>query len=152
MTRKTRGVLIALGVLAGLIAVEVGLRITKGPEACVQVENLGPEPIEGLVVSSGADRAESPPIGPGNRVRLFLGGRGPQTLQLSFRQRGNGMTGYQMPGFDPALMTKDGSMLVIQIKPGTVIRFQDEAEPSTPVGRSLTDFWRRFWAALEAGI
>jgi len=152
MTRKTRGVLIALGVLAGSIAIEVGLRVTKRPEACVQVENLGPEPIEGLVASSGADRAESPRIEPGGRVRLFLPGRGPQTLQLSFRQRGNGMTGYQMPGFDPALMARDGSMLVLQIKPNTVTRFQDEAEPSTPIGRSLHDLWQRFWAALEAGI
>ena len=148
MTRSKRGGLIVLGVVAGLVAAEVGLNLWKGPEACVQVDNLGAEPIEGLVVSSGSSRAEVPRVAPNGSVRVYLGGTGPRTLSLGFRQRGNSLTNYQLPGFDPALMSQDGTRLILQIQTNAIVRFQDEAEPSTPFGLYARDLWRRFWESL----
>lgn len=152
MTRKAkrRGVVIGVAIVAALVAGEVGLNLWVGSKGCVQVENLGAEPIEGLVVACASSRATAPTVAPGKSVKLYLTGAGASTLQVSFRQNGNGMTGYQLPGFDPALMAADGSRLVLQIRPNEVIRFQDEAGPTTPMGHYVHDLWTKFWDSLDA--
>jgi hypothetical protein len=149
MTRRTRGTLIVLAVLGTLLGAEVVLNLLKDPEALVLVENKGPEPIEGLVVAFGSRKAEVAYVAPGETARLLMSGRGTQTLQLSFRQKGNAMGGYQVPGFDPGLMSRDGSKLVLEIHPNQVIRYQDEGEPSTPVGRYASDVGQRVWKSMS---
>lgn len=149
MTRKQRGVLIGLAVVVALIGAEFTLQRLKGTEACVQIDNLGAEPIEGLVVASGSSRAAAAQVQAGESVRLFLGGKGPQTLRLTFRQRGNGLTGFEMRGFDSALLAGEGSRLVLQIRPNEVVRFQDEAEPTTLARSFARNLWRRFVASIS---
>jgi hypothetical protein len=151
MTRRARGVWIGVAVVAALVGAELVLEAVKRPEACVEVENLGAEPIEGLVVTCGPDRAVAPKVAPGDKVRLLVAAKGPHTLQLGFRQRGNALTAYQVPGFDPGQMAADGSKLVLQLRPSEVIRFQDDADPTTPLGRVVRDLWNSIWESLASG-
>jgi hypothetical protein len=151
MTRRARGVWIGVAVVGTLLGAELVLEAVKSPEACVEVENQGAEPIEGLVVTCGTDRAVAPKVAPGDKVRLLVAGKGPQTLQLGFRQRGNGLTGYQVPGFDPGQMAADNFKIVLQIRTNEVIRFQDDADPTTPLGRVVRDLWNSIWEALADG-
>ena len=149
MTRRKRGVWIGAAIVATLLGTEVALQSLKGYTACVQIDNQGADPIEALVVTSGSSRATAGKVAAGGSVRLFLSGRGgPQVLRLAFRQRGNALTGFEMPGFDPALMTAEGSRLVLQVRPNEVVRFQDEGEPTTPVAYYAQGLWRRVWTSL----
>src|SRR5690348_2093927 len=132
MSRRSRATVVVLSVLVALTVTEVVLHRLRGPQAQVKVENLGDEPIEGLEVALGASRAAVPRVEPGASVRVVLNGRGPQTLEVRFRQRGNPSGGLQLPGFDPGRLSRDGLMLILQVRPGEVVRYQDDAEPATP--------------------
>jgi hypothetical protein len=138
-------------VLVALIGGEIILQTTKDYEACIEVRNKGNEPIEDLVASLGTHRIAAPKLAPGASTIFFLGGKGALSLQIDFRQRGNAMTSYQVPGVDPAMMTGEGSKLVIEIETNQVVKYQDESAPSTPVGRYARSLWKRTWAALEEG-
>jgi hypothetical protein len=148
MTRRTRWILIVLAILALLVAAEVVLTLARGPQAMVQIENTGAEPIEGLVLVLGASRAEAPRVEPGAKTKVYFTGRGPQPLRLSFRQRGNPLTGFNYPGFDPEQLSRDGFKLVLRVRPNEVERFLDDAGPSTPLGRIVHDLWTRFLESL----
>ena len=89
-------------------------------------------------------------IEPGGSARIALHGHGPETLRLSFRQADNAMTGFQVQGFDPAQMRRDGFKLVLRIRPNEVERAQDDAEPTTPIGKALRDLSN--WALEKLGI
>ena len=142
--------MIVLSVLLGLTVIEVVLNWVRGPEALLQIENLGPEPVGSLVVSLGNTRVPVAAIEPGGTARVPLHGRGPETLRLSFRQAGNAMTGYLHPGFDPVQMRRDGFKLVLGVRPNEVERFLDDAEPATPIGKALQDFGN--WALEKLGF
>lgn len=147
----TRGLLILFGVLAFLAVTEVVLHLVKAPSACVQVENVGVDPIEDLVVSAGDSRTVVGRIEPGATAKAYLSGRGEQTLLLTFHQRGNALGSFQHPGFDPDEMMRDGFKLVLRIRPGEVERYQDMAEPTTPLGRLAQNAWQNFLKALGLG-
>lgn len=149
MSRRRRVGLVVLTTFALLAAAEVGLNLLKGPEACVEIENGGPEPIEDLVLVLGDKRTTPERIGPGERTRIFLSGEGDRTLQVFFKQRGNALSTYQSPGFDPSMMYREGNRLVLKIQTNQVDRYQDEAVPATPFGRWIAATWKRFWKSLE---
>jgi hypothetical protein len=152
MTGRKRGVLIGVGVLAILTAAEVALEWARSPQACVLVENLGDAPIEDLVLTAGAAREAVAPVGPGATAVVYVAGRAPATLQVRFRQRGNAMTSYELPGFDPPEMSRDGSRLVLKVRPNEVERFQEEGDPTTPMGRYARDVWRRINPLADASL
>jgi hypothetical protein len=148
MTRRTRWTLIVLVIMALLVAAEVMLNLARGPQAMVQIENNGAEPIEDLVLVLGASRAEVLRVAPGAKAKVYLAGQGPRTLRLSFRQRGNALSGFDYPGFDPVQLSRDGFKLVLRVRPNEVERYQDDAEPATPMGWIVRDLWIRFLDAL----
>lgn len=150
MGRRTRGAVVVLSVLLGLAGIEVGLNGLRGPQALLLIENLGPEPVGSLVVSLGDRRFPVAEIVPGGTARVSLSGRGPETLRLSFRQAGNAMTGFQHSGFDPAQMRRDGFKLVLRIRPNEVERAQEDAEPTSPIGKAVSDCWN--WLLKKLGI
>src|SRR4051812_27048547 len=80
MGRRTRGAVVVLSVFLGLTMIEVVLNVVRGPEALLLVENLGPEPVESLVVSLGNTRVAVTAIAPGGSARVSLHGHGPETL------------------------------------------------------------------------
>jgi hypothetical protein len=148
MTRRTRSTLIVLTVVAVLAGAEVALNLLKGPEACVQIENPGAEPVNDLVVVCGQSRVKVPTIEPGGTARVFLAGRQVNTLQLNFRQRGNAIGSFQLPGFNPAQMHSGSFKLVLRLRPNEVERFQDDAEPTTSLGKFLRDLWNNTLESL----
>lgn len=148
MSRRNRGAVVALAMTAGLIVTEVVLNLLRGPEGMVQIENAGAEPIEGLVLTFGGRRTAVPQVAPGATARVFINGRGTDTLQLSFRQRGNPLNGYQTQGFDPELLQRGGFKLVLRIRPNEVVRYQDDAGAATPLGRAVQNLWQWFLKGL----
>lgn len=144
MTKSKRNILIGAAALLGLVGVEAGYNVLKSPKACVEIENLGPEPIEDLAVACGESRVEGVSIAPGATAKVFVSGRGPGLLSLRFRQKGNALSSFDLPGFDPAQMSREGFRLMLRLRPNEVERFQDVAEPNTMLGRWKRDFLIRF--------
>jgi hypothetical protein len=129
MPRPSRRVVVVGAVLL-LIGAEVALRRVQQPAGCLVVGNQGDEPIVGLVASCGASRAEVARIAPGETAKLFLVGPPKTPLRLTFRQRGNALTSFEVPEFDTALLRKDGSRLVLNVRTNEVERYQEEDDPS----------------------
>ena len=55
----------------------------------VQVENVGVDPLDDLVVTCGDSRVVVGRVSPGDSAKVWLRGHGPRMLQLTFSQRGN---------------------------------------------------------------
>lgn len=152
MTKSKRNILIVAAALLGLVGLEVGYNLLKSPEACVEIENLGPEPIEDLVVACGENRVEGLSIGSGATAKVYVSGRGPGMLSLRFHQKGNALSSFDLPGFDPAQMSREGFRLMLRLRPNEVERYQDVAEPTTMLGRWKRDFLIRFHESTGLNI
>ena len=150
LTKRKRGALIAAVVFALLIGSEVALELYYRGEALVVVENLGVEPVEGLTVINGTERVEFGKISAGGQAKIYLGGTGENTLRFEFRQRGNALTNYQLPGFDASQMYREGYKLRVRLRPNEVERFQEDSEPATPLGRAVHSLWKRFTDYLDS--
>jgi hypothetical protein len=143
MTRRTRGILIVLAILALLVGSEVVLNLIRGSQGLVQVKNLGNEPIENLVVGFGDRRFEVARIPAGSSSKVYITGSGTQTLRLTFRQRGNALSNFHLPDFNPEQMSREGFKLVLLFRPNEIERFQDDAEPYTVLGWFIYNTWGR---------
>ena len=131
---------IIVGVVLLLVGAEVGLRRLSAPSGSVVVGNQGEYPIEGLVVTSGGSRASVARIAPGEVARIWLDGRGKHPLRLTFRQRGNAVTSFEVPEFDPAMLHNDGNRLVLNVRPNELERYQEEDDPSM-LRRGAESLW-----------
>ncbi len=150
LSKRQRGAIVVVAVLVPVIGSEVALELYYKGEALVQVENLGAEPVENLTVIHGPERIVVKKVDAGATAKIYLGGRGQKTLRIEFRQRGNGMTSYDLPGFDAAEMYHDGSKLRLLLRSNEVERFQEDSEPATPLGRFIHGIWKRFLEQLES--
>ena len=140
-TGRTRGLLIALAVAAALAAAEVGLNLWRGPLACVEVVNLGPDPIENLRVDNGAARAVVALVEPGGRAKVYLAGDRPGPFRLTLLQRSAERT-VALPGFDPVAESRGGFKTVLRLRPDAVERSRAPdpaplADAARRLGRSL---------------
>ena len=142
--------MIVASIVVALVVAEAGLRWIKGPEAIVQIDNEGTEPIEGFWVTLGNSRSRWPDIPPGGTLRVRMNGRGRQTLSLAFRQRNNPLNGFEYPDFDAGALSADGSLLVFKVRNNQVIRYQDDAGPTTLLGTALD--WLRKRLRMELGL
>jgi hypothetical protein len=152
MTRRKRNTIIVAGLAALLVGAEVGLNLWRGRETIVQVKNEGAEPIEGLTFRFGTRQTNVARVLPGESARVYLSGRRPGTLTMAFRQKGNAMTGYQVPEFDPDLMSREGFKLVLEVRPNEVVRYQEDSEPVSPLGQVVQGFTQRFWDSIAEGM
>ncbi len=150
LTKRHRGALIVAVIVALVIGSEVALELYYRGEALVVVENLGAEPVEGLTLINGTERVEFGKISAGGQAKIYLAGKGENTLRLEFRQRGNALTNYQLPGFAASQMYREGYKLRVRLRSNEVERFQEESEPATPLGRVAHSFWKRFTNYLES--
>ena len=150
LSKKQRGVFILLAVMALVIGSEIALELYYRGEALVQVENLGSEPVEGLTLINGAERVAFGKVQPGAKAKIYLGGNGTNILRLEFRQRGNALTNYELPGFDAGEMYRDGFKLCVRLRSNEVERFQEESEPATPLGRFAQALWKGITERLDS--
>lgn len=137
-------------ILGLLVAAEVGFQLLMGDRVAVEVHNEGLDPVEGLVVSLGGERVEVPRIAPGAATLVRLGGDRPLTLILRFQQRGNALGTFELPGFDPSQLRKDGMKQVIRLRSNEVERYlDDDDQPATPAGKLARVAWKRFEDSLD---
>ena len=148
--KRHRGILIVVALLALVVGSEIALELYYRGEAIVEVENLGAEPIENLVVLHGAEHVVVRKIEPGAISRLYLNGRGKKALRLEFRQRGNGLTSYDLPEFDASDLYQEGSKLRLRFRSNEIERYQEDAEPATPLGRFAVSLWKQLKDRLES--
>lgn len=146
MSRRNRNLTIAAVVLLGVV-VEVGLQSLRSSVACVRVVNQGGAPITHLRLVSGQSEATLDSLPAGETANLFLDGRGRQTLIVTFQQQGNALSNFKIPIFDPASLQREGSSLVVVIRPNEFERYQDEGEPSR-----LSRLGSWLWSWLEKSL
>jgi hypothetical protein len=145
MSRRTGIVLISVIVL--ILGIEVAVRLSRTSRSGVEIANLGEVALENLVVSFGGSQVGVGNLAPGGSTHVWLSGKDKGSLSLSFTQAGNPMSGFLIPEFDPRSMHRDGLKMVIHIKPNEVMKFMDDEQTSTPLGR-LGDRIRD-WVSLE---
>ena len=124
MSRRRWIILVSLAVL--LLGAEVAVRQWTAPKVCVQITNKGEGAIEDLVVSYAGSKVAAGrlPVGRSTQVWISAGPKG--LLRLDFKQKGNALTGFQIPEFDPAQIRRDGFKLVLVVKSNQVERFMDD--------------------------
>ena len=149
MTRRKRGGLVFAAVVAVLAAAEVGLNRLRGPEGCVEVQNAGSTPIEDLVVTYGASRSKVQRIAPGGSEKVYMAGQGVHTLVLRYKQKGNALNTFELPGFDAGRLSREGQRQVLRMQTNAVERYLDDAEPTTPAGSVLRNWWNSLGDSIE---
>lgn len=129
MTRRNRR--LAIGTVVVLLAgLEVAYRFWWSPMACVSIVNQAGEPIEDLQLECDGQVARVPRIAVGESANVYVTGRGMPTLKVTYRLKGSTLPGFQVSGFHPAALRKEGFKLVIIIRQDEWERYQEDADPS----------------------
>ena len=129
MARRKRNLVIA-SFLLSLVIAEVGLTRLRAPVGHVRVINQGTTPLEEVRLISGASAATIARIEPGNSALVSLAGRGVAPLSVTFSQKDNPLTNFELPDFDPAALQTEGSCLVLGIRPNECERYHEAVDPS----------------------
>ena len=141
LTPMTRRKWIILGALLVLLSIgaELVVRPWNSSKGCVQIVNQGDDPMDDLILSYGGTKVRVGGLGAGQSTNVWftIGGKG--TLNLEFKQKGNPMTGFQVPDFDPAENLADGLRLVLVVteQSGRALhgrRSDTDAIPAEPDG------------------
>jgi hypothetical protein len=130
-----------LGAVVLLAAAELALNALKTPVALVRVVNRGDYPITDLSLSTGASRTSAVRVEPGQSEVFQMGSRGKAALVLKFHQFDNPLSGFEVPDFDARRQRRDGSVLVLEVRPNEVVRYH---EPDDTPGR-----WERIGARVR---
>jgi hypothetical protein len=125
MLRRRSFILLALAVVL-LVGVELTLRRWTASKVCVQIINQGDSAMDDLVVDYAGTKITLGRLTVGQSTQTWLsaGPKGP--LRLDFRQKSNGMRGFQVPDFDPAQNLEDGFKLVLIVKTNEIVRFMED--------------------------
>jgi hypothetical protein len=142
MSRRRGIILLSLTALV-LVGAEVAVRRWEAPKACVQIINEGEGVMDDLVVDYAGSKVLAGRLGVGQATQVWLtaGPKGP--LRLDFRQKGNALSGFQIPDFDPAQNLRDGFKLMLIVKTNEIQRFMDD-DDSRKDRESLGDRIKRW--------
>ncbi len=132
---KPKRKLIVLGVLLLLVGTEFGLSSLRIPTAAVRIVNPGDEPVVDLEVVCGDCKVSVGRINPQQSAVVHVAGRGNNVLKLSYKQLGNAMSGFEVTHFNPGRLSRDGSVLVLEIRPNEFTRYHMPDETPTALGR-----------------
>ncbi len=80
------------------------------------------------------------PLGAGRATNLWFTAAGKGTLSLEFHQKGNPMSGFQVPDFDPTENLANSLRLILIVKDNRVERFMDDEQSSSTPWQSLMNF------------
>jgi hypothetical protein len=133
MSRRARIILISVVCL--FLGIELVVRFAGPSKASVKIINGADSVIENLVVSFAGSQLAVGSLAPGDATVVWLSGKVKGTLELSYTQRGNPVSGFQVPDYDPRALRRDGLRLVMQIRPNEVTKFMDDEEDGTPLGK-----------------
>lgn len=124
-----RGIIAAAVLVALLVAIEVGVRQWwMRPKACLEIKNEGATAMEALVVVYGQTRMPAGRIPPGESLRVWVTAGPPGPLRLEFRQKGNGMQGFEIPDYDPRQNIQDAYKMVLAVSTNQFQRYVEDDE------------------------
>jgi hypothetical protein len=128
---------IILGALLLLLTIgaEFVVRPWNSSRGCVQVLNQGDSAMDELSLTYGETKVTVGTLKAGQSTKVWFTGAGKAALDLSFKQPGNAINGFQVQQFDPADYAGNESKLVLVVKNNRVERFTDEEEATTPIQR-----------------
>ena len=126
--------ILLVGAIVFLLGVEVAIRWARVSKTCVEIVNKGEAVIEDLVVSLGGGQVAVGHVPPGATAHAWVSGAGKGTLTLSFKQKGNPISGFMVDDFDPRQMQRDGLKMVLEIKPNEVQRYMEDDNTTTGSG------------------
>jgi hypothetical protein len=149
MSRRRWIILVSMAAVL-LVGAEVALRQWAAPKACVQIINQGPGVMEGLVVGYADTKFTLGRLGVDQSTQVWLtaGPKGP--LRLDFRQKGNALSGFEVPDFDPYQNSRDSFKLVLIVKTNEIQRFMDDDDSRKNL-ETLGDRIKR-WIHAEIGL
>jgi len=147
MSRRKRHITLIAGLLLLLLVTELGLKAIQPPVAAVRIVNEGGAAIENLQLTTGTARAVLATIPDRSSATLHVASRGKGPLTITFQQKDNPLDTIEIPSFDPAALQREGSILVLTIRPNEYERFQDEDVPSR-----LSQFALRAQGWLEKAL
>jgi hypothetical protein len=133
MSRRARIVLISVVCL--VLGIELVARFSAPSTGGVQIVNGADSVIENLVVSFAGSKIALGSLAPGDATVVRLSGKENGTLDLAYTQKGNPVAGFQVADYDPRALRRDGLRLVIQIRPNEVMKYMDDDEDGTPLGK-----------------
>jgi hypothetical protein len=133
MSRRARIVLIGLVCL--VVGIELLVKLSGHSRSSVKIINAADSLIEKLVVSFGETQIAVGSLAPGDATVVWLSGNEKGTLELAYTQKGNPVSGFQIADYDPRALRRDGLRQVIQIKPNEVMKYMDDEDAGTPIGR-----------------
>jgi hypothetical protein len=132
MSRRS-WIIIATLVLLLVVGAEVVVRTWRSPKACVQIVNQGEAAIDDLVVSYAQTQVRAGKVGAGESAHVWFTAGKPGALRIDFRQKGNPLSGFQVPDFDPIENRSAGLKLVLVVKTNLVQRSMEDDEAMTPL-------------------
>jgi hypothetical protein len=135
MSRKVR-ILLVVGVCL-ILGLEIAVRLAGGSRNGVQIVNEGSTPMENLVVSFDGSNVAVGNVAPGQTARVLLSGERKGSITLTFQQKENPLSSFQIPDYDPRALRRDRLEMVVLVKMNQVGKYLDDQRSTTPVGRLL---------------
>jgi hypothetical protein len=132
MSRRSWIILVTL-ILLLAVGAELVVRSWRSPKGCVQIVNQGEAAIDDLVVSYAQTQVRVGKVGAGESTHVWFTAGKPGPLKLDFRQKGNPVSGFQVPDFDPIENRSAGLKLVLVVKTNLVQRSMEDDETMTPL-------------------
>jgi len=126
--------ILLVGAIVLLLGIEVAIRWVRVSKTCVEIVNKGEAVIEDLVVSLGGGQVAVGHVSPGATAHAWVSGAGKGTLTLSFKQKGNPVSGFLVDDFDARQMQRDGLKMVLEIRPNEVQRYMEDDDTATGSG------------------
>jgi hypothetical protein len=113
-----------------IVALAAGLewasRYWGSQTTSAQIVNEGTEPMHEVFASYADTRISLGTLAAGDKSKVWFSAAGRRALKLEFTQKGNPLTGFNVPDFDPMEHRRDGSRLVLVVKNNQVERFVEE--------------------------
>jgi hypothetical protein len=140
MSRRRR--IAVFAILLGLIGLELGLRIRRGPRVEVVVENRMGVTASALNLEAHGTSAPGGPLGDGGTMILEASASVPSPLVLSYRDEDDRAQSTEFPSFDGKRLRSEGLRFVIALEPNGVVSSYEEDDPSS-YARFKQTLWLR---------
>ncbi len=128
MTSRRKWMIVAVSAAVLTIGAELAVRLGGSAGGCVQVVNEGDEPLSDLVLTYAGTTLTHGTLPAGQAAKVWFSPAAKAPLRLAFTQKGNAMSGFEYPDFDPAGIRRDGNMLVLVVRPNQVDRYVETDE------------------------
>ncbi|WP_165248257.1 hypothetical protein [Paludisphaera soli] len=113
-------------IVAASLALEVGVRMARGPRSGLIVVNGGDAPVKDLVASYAGVKVLVGEVAPGQSAQVRLENAPSDVVTLAFSQEGNPATGLLLGGDELDQARREGLRIVVVVKPGQLSRYMED--------------------------